>query len=260
MSRWPGVLVAALIAFAVPEAGAQEPPSIPELVRQLGDEDAAVRDRADRAIEERGEGALEALRAELAKDDGSDGERAMRLRRCVERIEEQMRWTRLWKEAPADLVREHLRSETCGLCGNKKPWDVVAVSDASLERRFPGCRFFILDWICCQDRPVSSRVLAVGNRAGAMFDIDLPATFIERLQPFIAPQRTAAEAVETADALMSLLDARGFESEFKLKGGGRAVESGDGGWRVYNESRRPKWMTVFDKDGKLTDVGYQPGR
>jgi HEAT repeat protein/Flp pilus assembly protein TadD len=79
--RFPGALLALLVAAAVAAAGQPDPAEIPELIRRLGDQEYAVREEATRRLRELGAAAREALQAAAKHEDAEVRDRARMLLR-----------------------------------------------------------------------------------------------------------------------------------------------------------------------------------
>ena len=244
-----------LAVFADPPDAA----SIDGWIRDLSDEDAAVRDSAEKLLFDNSAAALPRIRAELDRGGPRDAEATQRLKRIVGRIEHVAWWEETWMKSPLELAKEYVKDAKCETCKRKiNPWKVLPFEDEALVRRFPDVRFFALDWICCQDKPVKTRLLAVARAADVR--IELEEDWVEKLAPHLAAVKTAEEAREAASLLVSVLcieryrDLEAVSVDATL---GQALEE-NGAFRVNvmapSGKGTPAWTVRFDAEGRLERV------
>lgn len=253
------VLLAAL-ALPVP-AGPPDDASLDAWIRELADEDAAKRDEAERKLLEAGDAALAKVRGELSREGPHDAEAAARLKRIVAVAEHAAWWAKSWAESPQELAREFVKEERCGLCG-RAPYEVTEVKHEGLAKRFPDVKFFVLDWICCQDRPMATRVLAVGKPVDAFVEVGGRGGWVAKFAPLAPAVKTAEEAREAASLLLSVTEQPlRFDAEVVVDGtrGAAAEEGGRFVVRVPMRGRKnlPEWEVRFTKEGRLESAEWK---
>ena len=197
--------IALFALLALPAlAGPPDAAAIDGWIRDLADEDAAVRDRAEKSLLGNAAETLPRIRAELEREGPHDAEATQRLKRIVERIEHAAWWEETWMKSPLELAKDYVKDAKCETCKRGiNPWRVFAFEDEALVRRFPDVRFFALDWICCQDKPVKTRLLAVAKAAEGRFGVE--EDWVGKLATQLAPVKTGEEAREAASLLVSVL-------------------------------------------------------
>lgn len=228
-------------------------------IRELSDEDTGARDRAEKNLLDNSATALPRIRAELDREGPHDNEATQRLERIVARIEHAARWEETFMKSPIELAKDYVKDAKCSMCKRDlNPWKVIPIEHEGLLRRFPDVRFFALDWICCQDKPVRTRLLAVARTADVRIDVD--EDWVPQLAPHLAPVKTAEEAEEAASLLVSLLAARSYKDDEVVvvdATRGQAIEE-NGAFRVNVMARSgkgtPAWTVRFDAGGRLERI------
>ncbi|MBI2920139.1 MAG: hypothetical protein HYY18_03520 [Planctomycetes bacterium] len=228
-------------------------------IRELADEDTGVRDRAEKNLLDNSARSLPRIRAELDREGPHDNEATQRLERIVARIERSAKWEETFMKTPLDLAKDYVKDARCETCKRDlNPWKVIPIEHEALLRRFPDVRFFALDWICCQDKPVRTRLLAVARTADVRIDVD--DDWVPALAPHLAPVKTEEEARESASLLVSLLRARGYKDDEKVvvdpEMGEAFEENGSFRVNVFAPSGKgtPAWTVRFDADGRLERI------
>ncbi|MCC6738030.1 MAG: hypothetical protein IT452_03210 [Planctomycetia bacterium] len=254
--------LALLAVLALPVlAGPPDDASIDAWIRALADEDTVKRDEAEKRLLEAGGAALPKVRAELGREGPHDAEAAARLKRIVAAAERAAWWARAWAESPLELAREFVKEERCGLCG-RAPYEVTEVTHEGLAKRFPDVKFFVLDWICCQDKPMATRVLAAGKAVDAFAEVGGGGGWAAKMAPLVPAVKTAEEARETASLLLSLSEQPTRFDEKVIVDGARGSASEEEGRfvaRVPMHGRKglPEWVVTFAKDGTLESAEWK---
>jgi hypothetical protein len=257
--RFAAALLLALLALPA-LADPPDAATVDGWIRDLGDDDAGKRDAAEKRLAETGDPVLGKLKVFLAK--GEAGPEALaRMQRLVEGMEHAKWWEKTWTEKPLDLALDYVKDRRCGTCRqNRVPYKVVALEHAALAKRFPDLRFFVLDWDCCEDKPIATVVLAVGRAVDVRIEISGIADWPTKIAPYVPAVKSAEEAREAGSLLVSLSEQPIHYDEKVIVDPSRGeVDGAEGCFTVsipYGGQKSGMHTIVnFDKDGKLTGIG-----
>jgi hypothetical protein len=118
-------------------------------------------------------------------------------------------WLDKWTRRPSELIDLALLPGSARFCHSIPSWDYKPMVDPLLDRWFPQCKFFILSWNCCQDKPVPPRVVGVAKRPNALIVVRRPVSFDvpygTELRDFLAPLKTHDDLIEAQAAIVGLL-------------------------------------------------------
>lgn len=198
------LLLALLCALPLPAGDPPDAAAVHALVAQLGADDPAARDRAFAALVAMGDPVSGLIRAELAGEAGKDAEVQARGKECLEKIAANLKLKKMWERDPQKDLDAWIAERTCGTCGNKAPWKVWPLKHDQLRDSLPRARVYVMDWTCCQDRPVESVFLAVCRDPDAVFEIHGPAD-LDRLGACAMPIRSANDFELVVSSLFGIL-------------------------------------------------------
>lgn len=200
------LLAFALLLCPVVSAWAGEPPDVTALLLGLGAAAPAERERATEGLLAVGEPALPALRDALART--TDLDLRTRLGQIISAVEYQVAW-KAWPNGVVAGVLARVAGERCGCGAADLPWKGEEVRTARFVRCLPNTRLVLLEWSCCQDRPVGARLFAVGRAAGDVVELRPgdhahEAAFVTALAARLVPATDAATKEDVTLAVFGL--------------------------------------------------------
>jgi hypothetical protein len=227
-----------------------DPPTLDALVRDLGSDSAATRDRASVALAGQPPEAIPALRAALEGAPGKDAEVAVRLQAAIRAIERVARRAEIWKRPAEEDLKKLLQGHVC-TCGNKTPWKDYAIEHELLEERMPECRIWVLDWTCCQRKPVSSRVIVVCRNPDAVLDLTTM-TDLTKLASRLPAVKTSADAATAGGIAGGLMQLMKWEGPFEFEPIEGVVTGDEARGFVFEVTEAVR--LVFGEDGLLKEI------
>ncbi|MHC5081393.1 MAG: HEAT repeat domain-containing protein [Planctomycetota bacterium] len=215
--------------------------TIQKWIGNLSHEDWKVRDEATKALTALGKPAVSHLE-KAARD--KDAERASRAKSILDRFESN----------PLKLVQKYLQKFTCGCCGNLRPWNIIEIRHEALKTYIPDCKCFVGDWVCCQDKPMPSKVLCATKFEDRIFEI----LGGSPLRPFLKAVKEKKDVLGAAGLLISLvagtmIGPRDMDLWIKISPEGSFEKTKDG-FIVKRTVGRCAWTVTFDKAGKFKQV------
>lgn len=237
-----------------------------DIVRRLGSDEITERNKAQEELgqfsKQASEKTLEALKARLKQ--ARDPEVKVRLKSVIDPIEAKIKWLNLWTVKPVDLADLYVKKMTCPACKKSAPWDVSELKkDDILTKYVTDCRFFLLAWKCCQDKPVPPKVLCVVKKTDTYFEIEPSGEWKSNLRDYLKPAASQEEALLIGAIIVALWD---FKASFgkevdRLVKGGHVTEKVKGFFVATYASGDPKnnWRVDFDSEGRFSHASFESG-
>jgi hypothetical protein len=238
-----------------------------DIVRRLESDHIKERSRAQEELQmiakEAPEKTLEALKAHLKR--ATDHEVIMRLRLVIDPIEANIKWLNLWTTKPSELADCYVKKTACPTCNKPGPWRASELKNDLLTHHLPDCKFFLLAWTCCQDKPVAPRVLAVAKQPDTNFEIkNTNDAWKGSLAPYMKPAATREEALQIGALVIGLWSFKeSFDEMVKKLGRTGSVERSGQQFKATYETGTDSyfcsWSIEFDSEGRLAKASFQSG-
>lgn len=220
-----------------------------ELVKNLGSEEAGVRDKAEARLIGMGDAVLDDLKRELEGDLAKDPEIRARLDTIVAKLARSAARKTL-REAAVRTADAWCAAQVCPRCAKKAVWKPEELTAEDFGRLFPRTIFFWLRWDCCPPdkyKQVPSELLAVGSEPDATVELT-DFSKLPQLDPWLAPAVTDEAAKDLGAAIAGLCRCIGSERKPVFAPAEGTLEVQPSGERTFDAGGL---MIPFTAEGRM---------
>ncbi|KAF0243443.1 MAG: hypothetical protein FD180_3333 [Planctomycetota bacterium] len=243
--------VACLILTGILALPAFADESVADLIRALGDDAPAVRDRAQAELEKRGAPVVDELESAIGAPEFRDAEIQARLREVVAKA----RQSEAWEKDSTPLAAEAVKAEVCPICKQPNYEIAEAVTQEDFRDLFEDVKLFRA--LCRQCKaahkgPATAAILLLKKSGGHKLLRGGHVSHIAEIKTLLRPVTSADSARETAAALVALYrHAEPVRALEVARKSASAAARPAGGFRVTLKDLGDEVIFEFDADGRL---------